>query len=278
MISADIHIISALLVRNLFVVLVLGTWLVFIKKENILEELKEKYDFYLPASFFSVVCNTGGYAMSLMYLSAPEAIIVHYTYPLFTVFASLYVTHERPGAVDYIAGLLIICGAYIGAIGPVETSGTSFLGIIWGFVSVCGMTLLVLFTRRKAKKYPVNQYMLLFFSNLIGGSFLFACKTFFAGWQDIFNFTPLYFVVTIFQAAVSTLAAYAFFYSAFNYIPAALVSIITSFEIIMVLSLSFLITRVAPTTYEIAGSLLIILAIACAAVMGGLGGKTKNGT
>lgn len=278
MVAANIHVLSAVVIRNAFVVFLLGIWFLLFKKESLVKEFLEKSQFYLIASFFSIMCNTGGYAMSLLYLSASEAIILHYTFPLFTSIASLYFAHERPRIIDIFSDILIICGVYaaVAGVGVPHLNDISISGIMWGCLSVCGMTSLVIFTRKRARSERVDQYKLLFFSNLLGGMGLFICKTILIGWADVANFTVLYLGITLFQAAASTLGAYAFFYSAFNYISAQLVSIITSFEIVVVFILSFLLINAAPTAAEIFGSALIIFAISCSAMRANVAGTLRK--
>ena len=243
-------------------------WFLFFKRESLTKAFFEKEQFYLVASFLSVICNTGGYAMSLQYLSASEAIILHYTFPLFTSITSLYFAHEKPRCGDIFSGILILCGVYIAVVGAgvphLEEMPTS--GILWGCVSVCGITSLVFFTRKRAQAERIDQYKLLFFSNLFGGIGLFICKTIFIGWADVANFTFQYLSITLFQAVTSTFVEYAFFYSALNYIPASFVSVITSFEIVVVFIFGFLLIDASPTVAEILGCVLIIFAISCSAI------------
>ena len=51
MIAANINVLSVLVIRNLFVVLVLGSWIIFIKKENIIKSFNERPNFYLVTAF-----------------------------------------------------------------------------------------------------------------------------------------------------------------------------------------------------------------------------------
>ncbi|MEG2183495.1 MAG: DMT family transporter [Cloacibacillus sp.] len=270
MVAADIHVISVLIIRNVLVASILGVWLYCIKKEDLVSVFRNDMKFYGSVSFFSIMCNTGGYAMSLIYLSTSEAIILHYTFPLFTMVISLWAAHEKPVLLDFIAGTLVIVGVYIGVACESygNRSGISIAGVLWGLLSVSGISLLVITTREKAKKGDVDQCKILFYGNLFGGFGLFICKSFFLGWDDIGNLTFFYLTVTMLQAVMSTLLAYALFYASFNCIPATLVSILSAFEIVVVFLLSAAIVGTFPTLHEIIGGLLIIIAIIGSTIKG----------
>lgn len=269
MVAAHVHVITALILRNIVAVLFIGGFITFVKHISLIKEFNSNRSFYIPLAFFSIMCHTGGYAMSLLYLTGAQAIILHYTYPLFISIASYLVIRERPRFIEIISSVLIIIGTYIGVIGfqKIDIASIHPLGIVWILVSVLGMTAIVLFTRVQTKKQgKVNQYFILFFTNFLGGLGLALLKTIFLDWSDLANITPPTVMINVMQAIFSTVVAYICFYAAFNYISPVLISIITTFEIIVVFIYTYLILGIEPTLSQILGSLIIIFAIAIATV------------
>ena len=121
---------------------------------------------------------------------------------------SLYFTHERPTVLQCVAGVLIVCGVFIGMGGSLGAlMNISLPGLFWGLLAVAGMSGLLavagmsgqaLATRRFSLEHKVDEFRLLFFSNAVGIVLLFAFKTLWYGWGDLANFTlPLFSLMTL---------------------------------------------------------------------------------
>ena len=204
--------------------------------------------------------------MSLEYLSVPEALVIHYTFPLAAIIGSLYITHERPSTLQYIAGILIICGVFTGMGGSAEAVlGVPLPGLLWGLLAVVGLSGQALVTRRFSMRHETDEFRLLFFSNIAGGIILGVYKTLWYGWGDIANMTVPLFGLMALQAFAASFIAYACFFAALKYIPAAAVSLLCTMEIIVAVVLTAVFVHQMPSHHEIIGCALILVAIACTA-------------
>jgi len=265
--AAGISLMSVMVFRALFVVAVLGPFLIFTRGRKMFSVKRNYIAFYCLSGILSVVCSGSGFLMSLHYLSVAEALILHYTFPLVTLAGSLYITKERPAKLQVFAGFLIIAGVYSGMVGGYKSFGTlSVPGILWGLLAIAGISGQALAARRFSKDNDMDQIMLLFSAHFFGGLILVFGKTVISGWADLINFTPYLFALVVIQSLSGSLLAYGFFYSALKYIPAATVSLICTFEIVVAVGLTALILGVVPSINEIAGCAIIIFAIFCATV------------
>ena len=213
--------------------------------------------------------------MSLKYLSVPEALVLHYTFPLVTLLGSLYITHEKPTFLQVVSGFLIIVGVYLGMVGGEKTfSSLSLPGLMWGGLAIIGISGQALVARRVCKDQETDQLVLLFFAHLLGGALLILGKSTIVGWEDISNFTASLFGLMVFQAFCGSLLAYGLFYTALKYVPAATVSLLCTLEIVVAVGLTSLLLDQSPSMQEAIGCTIIIIAIVCATIRtSGLGGK-----
>ena len=180
---------------------------------------------------------------------------------------SLYFTHERPTVLQCVAGVLIVCGVFIGMGGSLGAlMNISLPGLFWGLLAVAGMSGQALATRRFSLEHKVDEFRLLFFSNAVGIVLLFAFKTLWYGWSDLANFTlPLFSLMTL-QAFTGSLVAYGVFFAALKCIPAAMASLLCTMEIVVAVVLTAIFVHQIPSVHEVVGCALILVAIACTAV------------
>lgn len=265
--GAGISLMSVVAFRALFVVVILGPYIFLTKGSEVFRPDSRMLCFYILSGLLSVVFSGGGFLMSLKYLSVPEALILHYTFPLVTLLGSLYITHEKPTFLQVVSGFLIIAGVYIGMLGGEKTfSGLSVPGLMWGSLAIIGISGQALVARRVCKGQETDQLVLLFFAHLLGGTALALGKSAIVGWGDISNFTSPLFGLMVFQAFCGSLLAYGLFYTALKYLPAATVSLLCTLEIIVAVGLTALLLKQPPSMQEIIGCTVIIIAIVCATV------------
>ncbi len=265
--SAGISLMSVMAFRALFVVITIGPYIYLSKGPGVFRPDRSMFRFYLLSGILSVVFSGGGFLMSLKYLSVPEALILHYTFPLVTLLGSLYITHEKPTFLQVVSGFLIIAGVYLGMIGGEKTfSGLSVPGLLWGGLAIIGISGQALVARRVCKGQETDQLVLLFFAHLLGGTVLALGKSAIVGWDDIINFTSPLFCLLVFQAFCGSLLAYGFFYTALKYLPAATVSLLCTLEIVVAVGLTSLLLGQSPSMQEVIGCAIIIIAIVCATV------------
>ena len=265
--AAGIDLMTVMVFRSLFTLTTSGLFLLFCEGREAFLFDAEHRRFYIISGLLSVAAAGGGFLMSLVYLSVPEALVIHYTFPLVTILGSLYVTHERPTALQCLAGGLIICGVFTGMGGSVEAMlNISLPGLFWGLLAVVGMSGQALVSRRFSLEHKVDEFRLLFFSNVVGFVVLLTFKTFHWGWGDVVNFTlPLFSLMTA-QAFTGSFVAYGLFFAALKHIPAAMGTLLCTMEIVVAVVLTAVFVHQVPSVHEVIGCALILVAIACTAV------------
>lgn len=265
--GAGIDLMTVMVFRSFFTLTATGVWLLALRGRGAFRLDRAHLRFYIISGTLSVAFAGGGFLTSLEYLSVAEALIIHYTFPLAALIGSLYITHERPTMLQCLAGVLIICGVYIGMGGSAAAfRNISFTGVFWGLLAVFGMAGQALVTRRFSLSHEMDEVKLLFFSNLVGIWMLFGFKSFWYGWGDLSNFTPALFSLMTLQAFTGSLLAYGAFFAALKCIPAAMVSLLCTLEIVVAVLLTAVFVHQVPSAHEIAGCLLILIAIACTSV------------
>lgn len=267
LLNAGISLMSVMAFRALFVVITSGPLIYFSKGMKAFRPERRMLNFYLLSGILSVVFSGGGFLMSLKYLSVPEALILHYTFPLVTLMGSLFITHEKPTFLQVISGFLIVSGVYLGMVGGEKTfSGISIPGLMWGILAIIGISGQALVARRMCKGQKTDQLILLFFAHLSGGIVLVLGKSWMMGWTDLSNFTVMLFGLMVLQSFSGSLLAYGLFYTALKYVPAATVSLLCTLEIVVAVGLTALLLGQLPSVQEITGCLIIIVAIICATI------------
>lgn len=265
--AAGIDLLSVMVFRSLFTFVASGLFLIFCEGREAFRLDAEHLRFYIISGILSVSFSGGGFLASLEYLSVPEALVIHYTFPLAAIMGSLYITHERPTVFQCAAGILIVCGVFIGMGGSLDAlMNISLPGLFWGVLAVVGIAGQALVTRRFSLGHKVDEFRLLFFSNAVGIVLLFTFKTLWLGWGDLVNFTlPLFSLMTL-QAFTGSFVAYGLFFAALKCIPAAMASLLCTMEIVVAVILTAVFVHQIPSVHEVVGCALILVAIACTAV------------
>ena len=265
--AAGMDLMSVMVFRSLFTMTSVGVGLLVMGKFDVFRVDRETLRFYLVSGILSVAFSGGGFLTSLEYLTVAEALVIHYTFPLAAIIGSLFITRERPTFLQTAAGLLIVAGVYIGMGGSVEAMKTiSLPGLLWGLLAVFGMAGQALVARRFSLSHKMNEFGLLFYSNVFGVVLLFLFKTFYYGWDDLCCLTvPLFSIMTL-QAITGSLLAYGSFFAALKYIPAAVASLLCTLEIVVAVGLTAVFVDQIPSAHEIAGCLLILVAIVCTSI------------
>lgn len=265
--AAGMDLMSVMVFRSLFTMTSVGAGLVVMRMFEVFRVDRETLRFYFISGTLSVAFAGGGFLTSLEYLTVAEALVIHYTFPLAAIIGSLFITRERPTVLQVVAGLLIVVGVYIGMGGSAEAMRSlSLPGLLWGFLAVFGMAGQALVTRRFSLSHKMNEFGLLFYSNVFGIIMLFVFKSFYYGWGDLCCLTaPLFSIMTL-QAFTGSLLAYGAFFTALKYIPAAVASLLCTLEIVVAVGLTAVFIDQIPSTHEITGCLLILIAIVCTSI------------
>lgn len=265
--AAGVDLMSVMVYRSLFTFAASGFFLFLTHGSDAFRIERGYLRFYIISGTLSVAFAGGGFLTSLEYLSVPEALVIHYTFPLGALLGSLYITHERPTALQCVAGVLIVFGVFVGMGGSVSAlMNISLPGLFWGLLAVVGMSGQALVTRRFSLEHKVDEFKLLFFSNAVGFLILFAFKTKWYGWDDVANFNATRFCLMNFQAFTGSFIAYGVFFAALKYVPAAMASLLCTMEIVVAVALTAIFVHQIPSVHEVLGCALILVAIACTAV------------
>lgn len=256
--------ISVMCYRGIFVSLVLGAYLFRKNGMELFFTGKRMCGKYALMGMLTLVLNATGFMMSCTYLSVPQALILHYTFPLVTMLCSVFVTKEKPSAVQILSGFFVILGLWVGfAHESIGDKSLSAVGILWGVVSVIGLAGQTLLSRQLSKTNAAQPLEQLFYSHFWGGLILIIWKTFFIGWSDLSFMTPRIFVIIHYPTVVSGLIGFGLLFSALRYISASTASMICSMEIVFALLLTPLILHQTPALNEIAGCAIILASVVC---------------
>ena len=265
--AAGIDLMTVMVFRALLTMIVSGLWVFFKSGRKLFQLNRIELRFYFISGVLSVALAGGGFLQSLEYLTVAEGLIIHYTFPLGAIIGSLFITRERPTLLQIIAGLLIVAGVFTGMGGNMTAlTSMSVPGILWGIIGVIGMSGQALVTRRYSLAHDMDEFRLLFFSNIVGFTLLFLFKSACYGWADTAFFTlPLLSLMTL-QALTGSVIAYGAFFAALKYIPAAIVSLFCTLEIVIAVGLTAVFVHQRPSTHEVLGCAIILVALICATV------------
>ena len=253
---------SVMSYRAVFTVVAVGTWLTLAKGPRTFLLSGERLAGFLWIGIFGLVFNSTGFMMSAASLTVPQALMIHYTYPLVTMAASVLITREKPTRGQVLAGFLIILGLYVGFVaGQKGAFRVDRAGLLWGLVSVAGVSGQMLLTRRIMKASDESPLLQLFFSNLFGGAILVAAKSLFWGWSDLSALTPRLFAVIQYPAIASSIVGFGLLFTALKTIPASVASLVCTLEIVFSLLLTPVLLHMIPTASELAGCAIIFAAV-----------------
>ena len=255
--------------RTWFVVVVVGLWLLWGRGPSAFRASRQTLVAYVAIGFLSIVCTGMGYMMSCVYLTVPQAVILHYTFPLLTIAGDCLLTKERPTLLQAAAGVLIVVGLYVGfamgsGLGGLEK--ISVLGAIWGTISVVGFSAQNLMTRSMLRDGGTDPIVQLFYANVFGGIMVVAGKSLFLGWGDLHLITPRIFLLMQYPAVMGGLIGFALLFTSMKYIPATLASLLCSLEVVSTLAAMPLLLGSFPTMQEAMGAAIILFAVAISTV------------
>lgn len=211
-------------------------------------------------------CMVGIYAgffFALQYLSVSMTMVVFFTHPLLTTIGSLIITRETPNRYQVVGALLTIAGVTVGVF---PTGGVLFetihpVGLAWCLFAAVGLSLYSLFGRLSAQTGFVPQPTLFFYIQFFGVGWLALVKSFGTGWGDLLTLSAPEFGWILFVGLVGSLLGYSIYFYGLRTIQASTASIVSSIEIVTAILLSSILLGQHPAPREIAGALLIIMAI-----------------
>lgn len=263
LISAQgVHQLTVMVYRAIFVFFVVGAWILHRRGREAFRLSGRLCAIYAVLGFLTLVCMAGGYMMSCVYLSVPQAVILHFTFPIPTILGDIFITRERPTPIQIAASLLIVLGLYVGFAMDGGLGTLSFVGLAWGLLSVFGFAAQTLTTRYIVKGGKTDPIVQLFYTHVFGGIMVFIGKSLFFGWSDLSAITPIAFALMQYPATMGGMFAFALLFSSMKYIPATTASLVCTLEIVLALAMMPLLLGELPTPHETAGSLIILFAVA----------------
>lgn len=262
--------ISVVSYRAVSIAILIGAWLWMKKGISVFRSSREMLTAYTLLGILTIIFNSTGFMMSCVYLSVPQALMIGYTSPIVTMAGSAFVTGEKPTPIQVIAGFMVLLGLYIGFVmGTGSGAQISLVGVAWAGLSVTGSSGQALLSRRISKTGRPDPLLQLFFAHLFGGFILIVGRTLLGSWSDLANLTPRAFALAQYPALVSGLVAYGLLFSALKHIPAPVVSLVCTLEIVFALMLTPILVHQVPTMHEIVGCSIILAAVACSTIKSG---------
>lgn len=252
---------TVMTIRTLAVSVMLFPWLVFTRGVSSMLVERRVLAYFALIGLVSFVCAAMMYLISCEYLTVAQAVILHYTAPMLSILGDLFITKERPTRLQFIAVFLIIIGLYVGfsdggGLGPI-----SWIGVFFGTISVIGSAAQNLLTRTYVKRGRVDPVVQLFWSNVFGFVMIAVGTTFTRGWGDVANITMHTVMLLVYPIFGCSLLGFGFLYCATRYIPATLISLICSLEVLITLAGIPLLLGSLPTVRETIGSAIVLAAV-----------------
>ncbi|MFA0887593.1 MAG: DMT family transporter [Synergistales bacterium] len=262
--STGLSQISVVAYRAVVISFVVACWLWATRGMSAFRVPKRMLGVYGSLGLLTIIFNATGFMMACVYLSVPQVLMLGYTSPIVTMAGSSLLTRERPSPIQVMSGFLVLLGLYVGFVmGRDADASISLVGLAWGSLSVIGASGQALLSRRVSKMALPDPLLQLFFSHLFGGFLLITARTLLTGWPDLAALTLRGFVLIQYPALMSGLLGYGLLFSALRLIPAHLVTLICTLEIVFALMMTPLLVRQIPTMNEIAGCAVILFAVAC---------------
>ena len=260
---------SSLVYRALVVTVSVATLLFFRRETGRLRISGRLCRIYGSLGVVGFLLAAGGFLASCVYLTVPQAITLHYAFPLVTMIGDVFVTKERPGGRQVFGGFLLLFGLYVGFLWQGGAlAGISIPGLVWGTLSVLGLAAQNVITRRMVRDGESNPIVQLFYTHLFGGLILLVGKSLLMGWGDLSGLSPRIFLWIQYPAFGAGLLGFGLLFSSLRYIPATTASMICGLEIVIAIAVMPLLLGAVPTPHEVAGAMIVFVAVVVSAIPG----------
>lgn len=261
--KAGVSVSTAVFVRMIAVTLTVGPWLFLRRREQLRVSGRDLVRLFL----FSICGPSGlylGFMLSVIYLNAATALVLHYTYPMLTVLCSSLVTGERPTAWDFAGALLVTLGVLCSVLTPEWTLDVNIdpRGIVCGVVAVIGLAGQTLLVRATVTKGGLTRNAFFFYSHLFGIFWVGLYITLTGEWGEFARVTPWVGALILVPTLMGCLIAYSIYYKALEYVPASVAGLMASLEIFSGVALTSIADGAAPSFPEMTGCACIFTAIA----------------
>ena len=258
---------SVMCYRTTAIVVVLGLYFTLRRGFSWLNVGKKLFYSYMLLGMLTIVLNATGFMFSCVYLTVPQALMIHYAFPLCTVIGSYFLTKEPPSRMQILASIMIIVGLWIGFYGDSNTTeGISTIGVICGTLSVIGLAGQTLVTRKVMLDTDSDPLIQLFYVHLFGGIVIVIGKSLLLGWADLAVIDLPVFALMQYHTFCAGLLGFGFMFAALKYVSASLVSLICTLELVFGVIIASLTLGLYPTMGEVIGCAIILASVAAATV------------
>lgn len=194
------------------------------------------------------------YTVGFTFASIGNAIIILYTWPIFTtIFSILFLKEKVPKRTFFLLFIAMVGTALIYLNTEFSFSDKNFIGMTAMLSSAVIYALTVIIFKKESEKY--SKYETIFYQNLIGSiifiPFIFLNKPF-----PTLSQTS----IGIVYGALIGLVGFIFFFSALKKLKASTVSFLSYTEVVSAIILAIIFFQEALTWNMVVGGLLIILA------------------
>lgn len=254
----------AVLIRMLMVSLILWVWLRLCHPHQLKITRRDLKRIF----WFSLLGPTGlylGFMLSVEYLEAASALVLHYTYPIVTVLCSSPVTGERPTKWDFAGACLVALGVVCSVMTPQWTFNTHIdvRGVLWGIAAVAGIVGQTLLVRASSTRGSTVTGWGFFFYTHLCGIFWTTLYIFAAGeWRNFSAVTPYAGVLIFVPSFFGCLVGYSLYFKSLECVPASVSGLMASVEILSAVGLTAWATKAVPSLPELVGCAFIFSAIA----------------
>lgn len=222
---------------------------------------------YILMALLTIILNATGFMFSCVYLTVPQALMIHYAFPLCTVIGSYFVTKEPPSRMQIVAAIMVIVGLGIGFSGnDTSSAGISVIGVVCGAISVIGLAGQTLLGRKVMLDGGSDPVIQLFYVHFFGAIVLVIAKSLLVGWADLAVINLPIFAIMQYHVFFVGLLGFGSMYAALKYISASLVSLICTLELVFGVIIASLCLRQYPTMGEVVGCAIIFASVAAATV------------
>lgn len=257
---------TAMAFRSGGTALLVALWMIFRHGTRALAIAPREIPEYVLLGFLAIVLNATGLMISCVYMTVPQAMILHYTFPLLTVAGDCFITRERPTPFQWAAGALVIIGMYVGFIMGDGLGSVSAVGAIWGGLSTLGSAAHFLLSRSMTRRGASDPLVQLGYANFFGCIFLIVGISATVGWGDLANITPRIGGLIAYQAIMISGIAYALVYISMRWIPAGLAGLLSSLEIVAAMAMMPIINAEWPSLRECVGALIVVAAVSISTI------------
>lgn len=228
---------------------------------------RRQFLFLFAYGAFVVAGTLLGFFYSVHYMTVSGALLLHYSFPILTMLGSLLLIREAPTPLQVVSAFLIVGGVGIGVfVSPDAMRSISLPGVLWGILSVFGISTQTLLARLTAQRAFVSQWALLFHGFLWSNVTTAIAKTFTYGWGDLFFLTAHEWTWLFLLGVAGALFPQLCYFLALRRITAPLGSVISSLELVAAVVFAALFLHEIPTGTEVLGSVIVITAIAMASL------------